>query len=53
MIESILAFLGKIFAEVLKDVLKTPAQVVEVKEADGIIELPSTTVDELLSEYRL
>ena len=57
MIEIILAFIGKIFssvcAEVLKDVLKTPAKEISVEEVYGELQLPSTPVDELMSDYGL
>jgi len=55
MLEIILAFVGKIFAsvfaEVAKDVLKTPAKEIEVTEVHGDIDLPPTPVDELLADY--
>jgi hypothetical protein len=57
MFETVLAFLGsmfaKIFAEVLKDVLKTPAKEVEITEARGDVDIKPTPVDELITDYRL
>jgi len=51
----IFAWLGKIFAsvfaEVAKDVLKTPAKEIEVTEVRGDVDLPPTPVDELLADY--
>lgn len=55
MLASILAWFSKIFAsvfaEVAKDVLKTPAKEIEVSEVHGDIDLPPTPADELLADY--
>jgi len=52
---AVFAWFGKIFAsvfaEVAKDVLKTPAKEIEVTEVHGDIDLPPTPVDELLADY--
>jgi len=57
MLETVLAFLGnmfaKVFAEVLKDVLKTPAKEVAIETVGGEVDLPATPVDELVSDYGL
>lgn len=55
MLQAILAWFGnvfaKVFAEVAKDVLKTPAKEIEVSEVRGDIDLPPTPVDELIADY--
>jgi hypothetical protein len=55
MLEILLAFFGnvfaKIFSEVAKDVLKTPAKEIEVTEVRGDVDVPPTPVDELLADY--
>ena len=56
MIEGLLAWLGtmfsKIFSEVIKDVLKTPAKEVEVTEIRGDVDLP-LDANSTISDYGL
>jgi len=55
MLETVLAFLGnmfaKVFAEVLKDVLKTPAKEVAIETVSGDVDVIPTPVDELLHDW--
>jgi hypothetical protein len=57
MLEILLAFFGnmfaKIFSEVAKDVLKTPAKEIEITEVRGDVDIKPTPVDELITDYRL
>lgn len=57
MLASILAWIGKIissvFAEVAKDVLKTPAKEIEVTEERGTIDVDPTPMSELRDDYRV
>lgn len=55
MLAAFLSWIGKIFAsigaEVIIDVLNTPAKELEVVEVRGDVDLPSTSANELLTEY--
>ena len=48
----ILNFLSGIFAEVIKDVLSTPAQEISVEEGSGQLDLPSTPADDLRNQFK-
>jgi len=55
MLATILGFLGnmfaKVFSEVIKDVLNTPAKEISIETVGGDVDLPPTPVDDLLTEY--
>jgi len=48
----ILGFLAKIMAEVLTNVLQTPAIETSVENVEGPLSTTSTTVDELHDQYK-
>jgi hypothetical protein len=47
----IFKMIGGIIGDVLKDILKSPAKETSVEEDRGTLDLPSTPVDDLFSEY--
>lgn len=53
MLAAILSWIGKIIAEVAKDVLKSPAKEIEITEVRGAVDLDPTPVSNLRDEYRV
>jgi hypothetical protein len=52
MLTAILSLLGKIVADVMKDLLTTPGTIVDVKDTGNAIDTVATDTDELLDRYK-